>query len=163
MIMLLALYQQIINVFPGTHCQEVREVLYEVSRLFGTHPLQRSASASDKNGRPSARMGLAICCRMGGATSRSPKCGVASACGIFRSSCVLRAFSVRCSLRAEPKPRPSGKEGGKEKEWRCRVSPCTPTLSHLFLLLHFVVQHHLISAFTYGAYSSFIAHSFRGQ
>lgn len=68
-----------------------------------------------------------------------------------------------CSLRAEPKPRPSGKEGGKEKEWRCRVSPCTPTLSHLFLLLHFVVQHHLISAFTYGAYSSFIAHSFRGQ
>jgi hypothetical protein len=44
---LLALYQQIINVFPGTHCQEVREVLYEVSRLFGTHPLQRSASASD--------------------------------------------------------------------------------------------------------------------
>jgi hypothetical protein len=48
LIMLLALYQQIINVFPGTHCQEVREVLYEVSRLFGTHPLQRSASASDK-------------------------------------------------------------------------------------------------------------------
>lgn len=34
------------NVFPGTHCQEVREVLYEVSRLFGTHPIQRSASAS---------------------------------------------------------------------------------------------------------------------
>nr|DAL41365.1 MAG TPA_asm: hypothetical protein [Caudoviricetes sp.] len=33
------------NVFPGTHCQEVREVLYEVSRLFGTHPIQRSASA----------------------------------------------------------------------------------------------------------------------
>lgn len=29
-----------------------------------------------------------------------------------------------CSLRAEPKPRPSGKEGGKEKEWRCRVCPC---------------------------------------
>lgn len=68
-----------------------------------------------------------------------------------------------CSLRAEPKPRPSGKEGGKEKNGRCRVCPCIPTLSHFFLLLHFVVQHHLISAFTYGAYSSFIAHSFSGQ
>ena len=36
------------NVFPGPHCKEVREVLSEVSRLFETHPLQRSASASDK-------------------------------------------------------------------------------------------------------------------
>jgi hypothetical protein len=45
LIMLLALYQQIINVFPGTHYQEVREVLSKVSRLFGAHPIQRSASA----------------------------------------------------------------------------------------------------------------------
>ena len=29
--------------------------------------------------------------------------------------CIVRA--AYCSLRAEPKPRPSGKEGGKEKEW----------------------------------------------
>ena len=55
------------------------------------------------------------------------------------------------------------KKGEKKKNGRCRVCPCIPTLSHFFLLLHFVVQHHLISAFTYGAYSSFIAHSFSGQ
>lgn len=36
-----------------------------------------------------------------------------------------------CSLRAEPKPRPSGKEGGKEKEWRCRVRPAPPRY-HIF-------------------------------
>lgn len=88
--------------------------------------------------------------RMRGATSRSPKCGEAPACGILLPSGGAEAPPIR-------------KEGGKEKEWRCRVCPCTPTLSHLFLLLHFVVQHHLISAFTYGAYSSFIAHSFSGQ
>ena len=33
-------------------------------------------------------------------------------------------YAAYCSLRAEPKPRPSGKEGGKEKRWRCRVRPC---------------------------------------
>ena len=58
-------------------------------------------------------------CRMEGATFR----GAVSPCGILCSPCVSRALSVRCPLRAEPKPRPSGKEGGKEKKMEMQSLP----------------------------------------
>lgn len=41
----------------------------------------------------------------------------------MRFPCVRRAFPVRCPLRAEPKPRPLRKEGGKRKRMEMQSLP----------------------------------------
>lgn len=89
-------------------------------------------------------MGLAICCRMGGATSRSPKCGVASACGILRSPCVLRAFSVcfSCVPRALLPPGgaeapPIRKRRGKRKRMEMQSFPLHPHVITSFFVVAF--------------------------
>ena len=45
---------------------------------------------------------------------------------------LLGTYAAYCSLRAEHRPRPSGKEGGKEKRWRCRVRPASSIIKCVF-------------------------------
>lgn len=50
----------------------------------------------------------------------------------MRFPCVRRAFPVRCPLRAEPKPRPSGKKGEKKKNGDAEFAPASPMIKCVF-------------------------------
>lgn len=75
-------------------------------------------------------------CRPGGATSRSPKCGVASACGILRSPCVLRVFFVRSPCVAPSgrsrSPAHQEKKGEKKKNGDAEFAPASPMIKCVF-------------------------------